>query len=117
MLAYDPSHEGGALYLFDMSGRKAAHAQLLEDIPRVVSECGDVIGVGDFYESIYNATAAHAHDIHRAMIDNPDIEVITSAGGERRSANTIATTDVLKLKRQISFFPTFLGTSQSRSQE
>ena len=109
MLAYDPSHDDGSLYLFDLSGREAAHAQLVEDIPRVVSECGDVIGVGDFYESIYNATAAHADDIHRAMIDNPDIEVITQAGGERRSANTIATTDLLRLKRQISFFPMFLG--------
>jgi three-Cys-motif partner protein len=114
MLAYDPSHEGGALYLFDMSGRQNAHSQLLEDIPRVVSECGDVIGVGDFYESIYNATAAHADDIHHAMIDNPDIEVITLVGGERRSANTIVTTDILRLKRQISFFPMFLGAADKR---
>lgn len=112
MLAYDPRHEDGSLYLFDVSGRAAAHSQLLEDIPRVVSESGDVIEVRDFYESIYNATAAHADDIHKAIIDNPDIEVITLAGGERRSANTIATTDVLKLKRQISFFPMFLGPSK-----
>lgn len=113
MLAYDP-RDDGALYLFDVSGRQAAHAQLLEDIPRLVSESGDVIGVADFYESIYNATAAHADDIHRAIIDNPDIEVITPAGGERRSAAAIGSSDILKLKRQISFFPMFLSAAPGR---
>ncbi|MBU2327593.1 MAG: three-Cys-motif partner protein TcmP [Alphaproteobacteria bacterium] len=107
MLAYDPSHETASLYLFDQTGREAALAQLLEDIPRFISEHGDVIPVGDFYGSIYNATPAHADDIHRAMIDNPDIEVVTESGGGRRSARTITGTDLLKLKRQTSFFPMF----------
>lgn len=107
MLAYDPSHETAGLYLFDQTGREAALAQLLEDIPRFISEHGDVIPVGDFYGSIYNATPAHADDIHRAMIDNPDIEVVTESGGGRRSARTITGTDLLKLKRQTSFFPMF----------
>ena len=49
MLAYDPTHEAGTLYLFDQSGRKSAKGQLLEDIPRLISESGDVIGVGGFY--------------------------------------------------------------------
>ncbi|HYW15543.1 MAG TPA: three-Cys-motif partner protein TcmP [Allosphingosinicella sp.] len=111
MLSYDPSHEDGSLYLFDISGREAARTQLLSDIPRLISESGDVIGVGDFYEGIYNATPAHTDDVHRAIIENPDIEVITPAGGERRSVNTIGVGDVLKLKRQKSFFPMFLEAS------
>jgi len=111
MLAYDPSHDVGALYLFDVSGRESARNQLLEDIPRLISESGDVVGVGDFYESIYNATPAHTDDVHRAIIENPDIEVITPGGGERRKANTIAVGDVLKLKTQKSFFPMFMSTS------
>lgn len=111
MLSYDPSHEGGSLYLFDMSGRESARTQLLGDIPRLISESGDVIGVGEFYEGIYNATPAHTDDVHRAIIENPDIEVITPAGGERRSANTIGVGDVLKLKRQRSFFPMFFEAS------
>ena len=112
MLSYDPADDGGSLYLFDLSGREQARNQLLNDIPRLISETGDVIGVGDFYEGIYNATPAHADDVHRAIMDNPDIEVITPAGGERRSAGMIGVNDVLKLKRQKSFFPMFLDASK-----
>lgn len=108
MLSYDPTHHDGTLYLFDEPGRESAKNQLLEDIPRLISESGDVMGVGDFYESIYNITPAHADDVHSAIIGNPDLEVITSAGGERRKANTIT---VLKLKTQRSFFPMFLNAS------
>jgi three-Cys-motif partner protein len=112
MLSFDPSHDDGALYLFDTSGREIAKSQLLEDIPRLISESGDVIGVGNFYESIYNVTPAHTDDVHTAIIDSPDIEVITSAGGERRKANTISVTDVLKLRNQRSFFPMFLSAEK-----
>ena len=112
MLAYDPSHEDGSLYLFDVSGRESARTQLLADIPRLISESGDVIGIGDFYESIYNATPAHTDDVHQAIIENPDVEVITPAGGERRSVNTIAVGDILKLKPQKSFFPMFLDAAK-----
>lgn len=115
MLSYDPSHDEGALYLFDLSGREAARTQLLADIPRLISESGDVIGVGDFYEGIYNATPAHTDDVHRAIIENPDIAVITPGGGERRSANAIGVGDVLKLKRQRSFFPMFLEAGSKGS--
>lgn len=108
MLSYDPSHEDGTLYLFDLSGREAAKTQLLTDIPKLISGSGDVIAVGDFYESIYNTTPAHTDDVHSAIIENPDVEVITPAGGERRKANTIAIGDMLKLKPQTSFYPMFL---------
>lgn len=101
--------------LFDLSGREAARTQLLADIPRLISESGDVISVGDFYEGIYNATPAHMDDVHRAIIENPDIAVITPGGGERRSANSIGVGDVLKLKRQRSFFPKFLDASPKGS--
>jgi hypothetical protein len=74
-----------------------------------VTEAGDAISVIEFYQSIYNATPAHADDIHMAIIDNPDIEVITPAGGRRRAAHTIRVDDVIKLKSQPSFFPMFLN--------
>lgn len=114
MLAYDPSHESGMLYLFDLSGRDNAKNQLLEDVPRLIAESGDAIGVGDFYESIYNATPAHTDDVHAAIIENPDVEVITPAGGERRSVNTIHVGDVLKIKTQRSFFPMFLNAASRK---
>jgi three-Cys-motif partner protein len=113
MLSYDPADDGGSLYLFDLSGREQARNQLLTDIPRLISETGDAIGVSDFYEAIYNSTPAHADDVHRAIMDNPDIEVITPAGGERRSAGMIGVNDVLKLKRQKSFFPMFFDASKN----
>ncbi len=111
MLSYDPQQNEAALYLFDLDGRKAAHTLLLDDIPRMISNAGDVLPVSEFYESAYNATPAHADDIHKAIIESPDIEVITQDGGERRKAHTIAPTDILKLKAQKSFFPMFFGSS------
>jgi hypothetical protein len=109
MLSYDPKHDEGMLYLFDISGRASAKNQLLGDIPRLIMESGDAMPVMDFYESIYNITPAHADDVHAAIIENPDLEVITPAGGERRKANTIGVDDVIKMKKQISFFPMFLN--------
>jgi hypothetical protein len=111
MLSYNPDHDRGTLYLFDDAGRSSAKEQLLEDIPRLISEAGDVIGVGEFYQQAYNATPAHSDDIHTAMIENPDIEVITPSGGRRRTANTIDVDDLLKLKDQKSFFPMFLSAA------
>jgi three-Cys-motif partner protein len=109
MLSYDPSEEG-ALYLFDQIGRATAHGQLVDDIPRLVSAAGDALEVADFYQGIYNRTPAHTDDIHQAVIDNPDLEVITPSGGARRRANTISVQDTIKLKRQTSFFPLFPTT-------
>lgn len=106
MLSYNPNEEG-ALYLFDVTGRQVAKDQLMEDIPRVISDSGNAILVAEFYEGIYNTTAAHTDDIHSAIIENPDLQVVTEAGGERRKANTIAVSDVIKLKVQRSLFPMF----------
>ncbi|OYW34123.1 MAG: hypothetical protein B7Z41_03380 [Rhizobiales bacterium 12-66-7] len=107
MLAYDPRHEEGTLYLFDQTGRASAKEQLMDDIPRFLTEVGDTIQVGSFYKSIYNTTPAHSDDIHAAIIENPDLEVITDVGGERRKANTIAVSDIIHLKRQRSLFSMF----------
>ncbi|WP_376743798.1 three-Cys-motif partner protein TcmP [Ensifer canadensis] len=107
MLSYDPRQAEGMLYLFDDPGRATAKEQLLSDIPRVISEAGDAMSMTEFYESIYNLTPAHADDIHSAIIENPDLEVITPAGGGRRKANTIGAGDIVKLRNQKSFFPLF----------
>jgi three-Cys-motif partner protein len=106
MLSYDPSQEG-ELYLFESEDRDRAKAQLLDDIPRLITESGDVMDVLGFYEATYNATPAHTNDIHAAMIESPDLEIFTETGGQRRKANTISVTDTIKLKAQRSFFPMF----------
>ena len=107
MLQYDPRYDEGQLYLFDDNSRSCAKDQLFEDIPLLVEETGDAMPVMDFYKSIYNTTPAHADDINASIIENPDLEVITPAGGERRKANTISVNDVITLRRQRSFFPLF----------
>jgi three-Cys-motif partner protein len=108
MLSFDPAKEG-ELYLFDVSGRERARQALMEDIPRLVTEFGDAVPVGQFYGSIYNMTPAHMDDIHSAMIDHPDMEVITEGGGARRKSNTIRPDDILRIKNQRTFFPIFLS--------
>ncbi len=114
MLSYDPSEADSMLYVFDAAGRAEAKKQLHDDIPRFITNYGDAIPVGEFYASIYNATPAHMHDINSAIIENPDLEVITEqGGGERRKANMIKTSDILRLKQQRSFFP-FFFENQSR---
>lgn len=103
MLAYDPDHEHGSLYLFDAKAREAARQQLPDDIPRLVSSGGDTIGISDFYNSIYNQTPAHSDDIHSAIFANPDLEVLTPSGNPRRFPHTISLEDTLRLKKQLSF--------------
>jgi three-Cys-motif partner protein len=107
MLSYDPQHEQGSLYLFDVNGRVNAKDQLLNDIPRFISDYGDAMTVLEFYENIYNVTPAHADDIHRAIFESPDLNVFTTAGGERRTPNNIATDDIIKMKDQRSFYTMF----------
>ena len=103
MLHYDPMNDG-QLYLFDESGRESSKNELFRDIPQLVSDLGDTILVKDFYKNIYNDTPAHYDDIHTAIIENPDLEVLTPNGGERRKANRIGVDDTIRSKDQRSIF-------------
>ena len=107
MLSYSTEEEG-QLYLFDTNSREVAKNELHDDIPNFITRHGDALSVEEFYANIYNETAAHSDDIHEMMIENPDIEVITSAGGgQRRQPNTIRPDDILRIKIQTSMFPMF----------
>ncbi len=108
MLHYDPGNPG-QLYLFDANGRESARDALSTDIPQLVSDLGDTMSVEEFYKSSYNNTVAHFDDIHDAIIENPDLEVLTPGGGERRKAGRIRPDDTIRLTNQRSlFFPKFL---------
>ncbi|MEQ9346722.1 MAG: three-Cys-motif partner protein TcmP [Thalassospira sp.] len=107
MLSYDPRHDDQMLYLFDQQARDSAKQQLIGDIANLVTNVGGAMSVGNFYEVIYNDTPAHTDDIHSAIIENPDLEVLTTSGGERRKPNTIKVDDVIKRKSQMTFFPLF----------
>ena len=103
MLSYDPQNEG-SLYLFDDDSRESAKNSLYDDIPRFVAESGDTLVMQDFYAAAYSETPAHSDDIHEMIIENPDLEVITESGGNRRQPNTIKAGDTLKLKSQTSMY-------------
>lgn len=53
---------------------------------------------------MYNETPAHSDDIHSAIFDNPDLEVLTPSGNQRRFPHTISLEDTLCLKKQLSFY-------------
>lgn len=109
MLHYSPEQDA-RLYLFDSDGRITARNQLLQDIPRLVSESGDAMPVGEFYEAAYSETPAHKDDIHAAMLGSEDLEIVTTNGGVRRKGNTIDVSDIVRLKNQRSFFQMYAGT-------
>ena len=114
MLHYDPQYSGN-LYLFDEDGRAAALTELLDDIPRILSTVDAGLEVTAFYRRIYNITPAHADDIHRALIESPDISVTTSKGGQRRSQKSIEPSDTVKLRRQTSFHSFWRSYDPSRA--
>ena len=113
MLSYDPQNEG-KLYLFDGDSRESAKHDLYDDIPRLVAESGDTLVMEDFYAAAYSETPAHSDDIHEMIIKNPDMEVITRSGGERRKPNTIKASDTLKLKNQRSLIFMFPDISDKK---
>lgn len=103
MLAYDPDAQNAQLYLFNASSRDQAIEALRDDIPRFIAEAGDTLSVEEFYVAAYSETPAHSDDIHKSIIESPDIEVLTPNGGKRRTADSIDVGDALKLKHQKSF--------------
>lgn len=107
MLSYDPRYDDQILYLFDQEARESAKKQLVGDIANLVTDVGGAMSVSNFYEVIYNDTPAHTDDIHSAIMENPDLEVLTNSGGERRKPNTIKVDDVIRRKSQMTFFPIF----------
>jgi len=108
MLSYDPTDEC-RLYLFDEDSRESARGALANEIPSLLAEAGDAMVMADFYETAYSETPAHTDDIHAMIIENPDLEVVTEAGGSRRSSRTIRQSDTLRLKSQRSMYFMFDG--------
>lgn len=103
MLSFDPNNIGQE-YLFGEIDRRRAREELYNDIPKAVSEFGDSVVVSEFMKSIWNETPSHSHDISSAIIDNPDLKIITENGGERRSIKGIRPTDIIRINAQKSFF-------------
>ncbi len=108
MLYYDPNEELN-LYLFDRTSRSHARSQLDRDIPNLLEANGGHMRIDEFYSNSYNQTPAHSDDINFSLVNNPDLQVITSSGGIRRSTNTIKGGDFVMLRNQRSFFSALTG--------
>lgn len=108
MLYYDPNEELN-LYLFDGVSRSHARSQLDRDIPNLLESNGGHMSIHKFYSTSYNQTPAHSDDINFSLVNNPDLQVVTSSGGTRRSTNTIKSGDLVKLRNQRSFFSALAG--------
>lgn len=91
-------------YFFSDVDRQKERELLTEDLSRVVSENSGAISVNEFYREVYNNTPASSSEIRAAMINSPDLEVITEQNRARRSASQISAKDVLRLKSQRSLF-------------
>lgn len=114
MLSYNPEDEM-QLYLFDNTSRERAKEALVNEVSSMIAEFGNTLPVTDFYATAYSATPAHTDDIHEAIMENPDIEVIMETGGVRRKATTIRPTDTLELKRQTRLFQTFFSDNKTKT--
>lgn len=106
MLSYD-SKEENSLYLFNENSREKSKESLHTDIPSRISNSGNRILISDFFEAAYSETPAHSDDIKEVIIENPDIEVITSKGGKRRVSGAIRPEDSMILKPQMRIFLPF----------
>ena len=94
----------GQLHLFGSYTREASFEELIYDIPQHVEENGGEMTVLNFYRSAYNETIAHSEDIDRAMIESPEIDIMTPKGNLRRSVKQISSNDTVKIRRQKSFY-------------
>lgn len=102
MLCSDPG-KSASLYLFDQTGRTSARENLYNEIPSELSGLGNAISMGKFLAKIYKDSVSHKSDIIGSIMSNPDLEVVTEAGGRRRSETGIKVKDTLILKPQKTF--------------
>lgn len=102
MLCSDPG-KSVSLYLFDQNGRESARCNLYNEIPAELSKIGRNTLMGGFLTKIYKDSVSHKQDILGSMLSNPDIEIVTEAGGRRRSEAGITFKDTIVLKPQKSF--------------
>lgn len=102
MLEYDADFSDTE-YLFREVDRDRALEQLIHDIPSSVAEFGSGVSVDEFVKSICNETPAHSEDILKALVENPELRVITDKGKPRRSIGGVKSTDHLEIELQRSF--------------
>ena len=101
MLGHKNENEN-QLYLFNEDSKQQSLKELYDDIPRYISS-NDSMPMQDFYNGIYNNTPASKEIIDKAIMLNPDLEIVTEKNKLRRSEKTIKRKDNIRLKPQKSF--------------
>jgi hypothetical protein len=113
MVGYDPAHDGTYLgqsplgFEFDDVARRASIASLNDQIPRRVYSDDTGITFGELFATTCNSSPASAQ-IYResiaALVDDGVIEVLSSDGAKRRSANQIKHNDQILPPQQRPLF-------------
>jgi three-Cys-motif partner protein len=113
MVGYDPAHDGMYLgqsslgFEFDDVARQASIASLKEQIPRRVYSDDTGVTFGELFATTCNSSPASAQ-IYResisALIDDGAIEVLSTDGARRRSANQIKHNDQILPPQQRPLF-------------
>lgn len=110
-LGYDPRvlDSRDSLFNFSDADRNKLASELLEEIPREISELagGSPLAIADFLEKIGNRTAATNADLFSVISDLSvanEIEVISNSGGLRRLGTKIRLDDRLRLPNQSLLF-------------
>jgi len=107
LLAYHTKNDGIS-YLFGSEDREKAGEVLQRDAYNLLCKNNEAMEISQFLQSAYRNSLNHSEDIKAALIENPEIEIITTQGGERRKQ--LKKDDIIRLKPQKSFF--FLPSSR-----
>ena len=106
MFSYNPNdRHQGSLFEFNDFARDLSREQLCEDVVRFVYDYDDeTVKAERFIMDAFKATPARSVDIKTALINSPDINIITENGGSRRTHKGIHSTDTIKMKPMAKYF-------------
>ena len=106
MFSHNPKDKHqGALFEFDEWARNSSREQLCEDVVRFMCDYKDeTVDAETFLMHAFKETPALSDDIKTALIDSPDINIITKNGGSRRTHKGIHPTDIIKKNPQARFY-------------
>jgi three-Cys-motif partner protein len=113
MVGYDPEHDNkykGQYDLgfeFDNVAREASIAELMKQIPRLIYAHDDGVSFGELFAKTCNSSPASAA-IYRAavgkLLEEPIVDIVSTSGVHRRSAQQIKFTDQILPPRQRKLF-------------
>lgn len=113
MFGYDPRQDDSLLgmtdmfsnseYTFDEMAKQQTLKSILVEMPELIYEYKNGISFGEFYRVVANTTPAtteHIRECAQLLIEANELEIKSTNGNVRRSANTIKDSDIVTLPSQ-----------------